>query len=115
MCAKPQYFFKDIYLELICKPEVMEGNIIQMLVVHDESTRGCYVFVNIAQFEAWYKVDKDKEKPGNIPEERHQLHEVIFGFLPQRLKFDIDAISFILELDADTWASPLHQAAPGTP
>jgi len=65
MCAteyKPQ--FKYIYMEPGHKPkEVMEGNSnvnTWMLEVCDESTRGYYVFDNFAQFEAWYKVDKDK-------------------------------------------------------
>jgi len=49
-------------------------------IVHDESTRGYYLFETYDDFEFWYYNLDDKT-----------MHKVIFGHNPQRLEFNIDA------------------------
>jgi len=51
-----------------------------IFIVHDEFTRGYYLFNTYDNFENWYYGLEDKT-----------MHEVIFGENPQQLKFDIDA------------------------
>jgi hypothetical protein len=57
-------------------------------VIRDESTNTYLVFDSRDEFHAWY---------AELPEPRRSCHEVIFGQLPQRLKFDVDAPSLALE------------------
>ena len=52
------------------------------LVVRDELTNHFLVFESRREFLAWQE---------GVPEKERCFHEVVFGWLPQRLKFDIDA------------------------
>lgn len=48
-------------------------------VIRDEVSNSYYVFNTKEEFEAWY-----------IQQTKKHYHEIIFGFQPQRIKFDID-------------------------
>jgi len=79
---KPSYFKYLVNEDGHNPNDVLEknSNINKIFIAHDESTQGYYLFDTYTNFEDWYLVQEDKT-----------LHEVIFGFLPQWLKFDIDA------------------------
>jgi hypothetical protein len=64
-------------------------NIAARLVVRDEQRNKYLVFENRDELLAWYR---------ELPETKRSIHEVIFGYRPQHLKFDIDAK--VLDLDA---------------
>jgi len=74
--------------------DVLEENCVfdeSIFIIHDESTRGYYLFDTYIDFENWYYDLDDKT-----------MHEVIFGESPQQLKFDIDASKeFIDSLNVD--------------
>jgi hypothetical protein len=58
-------------------------------VVRNELDQKFLVFESRGEFLAWY---------AELPEKRRCLHEVIFGWRPQRLKFDVDIM--VSKLDA---------------
>jgi len=77
-------YFKFLVPGEGCNPkDVLEENYISdenIFIVHDELTRGYYLFNTYDNFENWYYDLEDKT-----------MHDVIFGKNPQQLKFDIDA------------------------
>jgi len=88
-------YFKYLVPGEGCNPkDVLEENCVfdeSIFIVHNESTRGYYLFKTYDDFENWYYDLEDKT-----------MHEVIFGKGPQRLKFDIDASKdFIDSLNVD--------------
>ena len=72
-------------------------------VVRDECTNRYLVFESRAEFLEW---------SANTPAPERCFHEVVFGRLPQRLKFDIDAPSHKLDAMADP---PRGESARATP
>jgi len=88
-------YFKYLVYEEGCNPDnVLEKNSDinkKIFFVHDEATQGYYLFNTYNNFEDWYYDLDDKT-----------MHEVIFGFLPQQPKFDINAPKeFMDSLDVD--------------
>jgi hypothetical protein len=78
--------------DLVCRP-----------VIRDELTNTFNVFESRDEFLAWYEA---------VPEKNRCCHEVIFGKLPQRLKFDVDAPSHKLDALPDgTLEAALQEAA----
>jgi len=78
--AKYRYFKYLVYEEGHNPDNVLEKNSginKKIFIIHDESTWGYYLFDT---YEDWYYDLDDKT-----------MHKVIFGFLPQQPKFDIDA------------------------
>jgi len=57
-------------------------------VIRDEMTNTYYVFESRKEFFAWYE---------DRPEKDRCCHEVVFGKLAQRLKFDVDAPTHMLD------------------
>jgi len=92
--AAPRYFKYLVYEEGCIPDNVLEkksGVNKKIFIVHDESTWGYYLFDTFNDFEDWYKDLDDKT-----------MHKVIFGFLPQQPKFDIDAPKDFMDgLDVD--------------
>ena len=74
------------------------ADLIARPVVRDEHRGRYLVFASREEFLAW--------APG-VPEAERCFHEVVFGRLPQRLKFDVDAPAHKLG------AAPPGEAPPG--
>lgn len=71
-------------------------------VIRDELNNRYLVFESRPEFLEWY---------AEVPEAERCFHEVIFGQLPQRLKFDIDAPAHKLDaIPEATLAAALHHA-----
>jgi len=80
---EPRYFKYLVYEEGCNPDDVLEKNSNinkRIFIAHDESMWGYYLFETYDNFEDWYLGLDEKT-----------LIKVIFGFLPQQLKFDIDA------------------------
>lgn len=57
----------------------------RMVVLRDEGSHNRFLlFESRDEFDTWYR---------GVPDEQRCFHEVIFGQLPQRIKFDIDMMS----------------------
>ncbi len=81
--------FKYIYnqpgildADLVLENRYSQAGLINKFVVRDEGRSLYYVFKSYIEF---------FEFMNTVPESERNFHEVIFGFMPQKLKFDIDA------------------------
>jgi hypothetical protein len=68
------------------------ADLIRKLVVRDELQNRYLVFGSRAEFYEWY---------AKVPEAERACHEVIFGWRPQRFKFDVDAPAHKLDALSD--------------
>jgi hypothetical protein len=62
-------------------------------VIRDELNNKYLVFESRAEFGRWYR---------ELPAPERACHEVVFGWAPQRLKFDVDAAAHKLDALSDT-------------
>jgi hypothetical protein len=78
-------------------------DLVKRPVIRDELNNRYLVFDSRREFLEWY---------ARVPEKERCCHEVVFGYLPQRIKFDIDAPSHLVDsLPEATLAAALRTAA----
>lgn len=79
------------------------ADLVKRPVIRDELRNRYLVFESRQEFLDWYAL---------VPEAERCCHEVVFGFMPQRLKFDVDAPAHKLDaLPEATLAAALQAAA----